>query len=220
MQLQRCHYIPPPPPNLNPTCYIASTMCATSKMPLHPTPHPTPIPHVTQHQPCVQLQRCHYIPPPVTQPQSHMLRSINHVCTFKDVITSHPPPPKPNRTCYVASTMCATSKMSLHPTPPPTTCYVASTMCATSKMSLHPTPPPNPNNPTCYVASTMCATSKMSLHPTPPPNPNNPTCYVASTMCATYQNMLNVETVTSLSKTRNQKHVHIHLHVHLHSNDF
>ena len=119
-----CHYIPPPHPNPNPTCYVASTMCATSKMSLHV---------ITSHPP--------------TQPQSHILRSINHVCNFKDVITCHyipPPLPNPNPTCYVASTMCATSKMSLH------------------VITSHP-PPPNPN-PTCYVASTMCATSKMSLH--------------------------------------------------------
>ena len=110
---------------------------------------------------CLAEPTCdHYIPPPPTQPQSHMLCGINNVCNFKDVITSHPPthhmlrsinhvcnfkdvihPTPPNPTCYVASTMCATSKMSLHPTPPPTTCYVASTMCATSKMSLHPTQP-------------------------------------------------------------------------------
>ena len=106
--------------------------------------------------------------------------------------------------------MCATSTMSLHPTPPThpnPTCYVASNMCATSAMSLHPTHPPQPHvlrsiqhvcnfnhvftphpnhppNPTCYVASNMCATSTMSLHPTPPTHPN-PTCYVASNMCAT-----------------------------------
>ena len=70
--------------------------------------------------------------------------------------------------------MCATSTMSLHPTPtthPNPTCYVASNMCATSTMSLHPTPPTHPN-PTCYVASNMCATSTMSLHPTPPIHPN------------------------------------------------
>ena len=99
--------------------------------------------------------------------------------TFNDVITPHPthPPTHPNPTCYVASSMCATSTMSLHPTPPThpnPTCYVASNMCATSTMSLHPTPPTHPN-PTCYVASNMCATSTMSLHPTPPTHPTQPT---------------------------------------------
>ena len=47
-------------------------------------------------------------------------------------------------------------------------------MCATSRMSLHPTPPTHPN-PTCYVASNMCATSTMSLHLTPPTHPTPPT---------------------------------------------
>ena len=87
---------------------------------------------------------------------------------------------------FLSGNMCATSTMSLHPTPPThpnPTCYVASNMCATSTMSLHPTPPTHPN-PTCYVASNMCAASTMSLHPTPPTHPN-PTCYVASNMCAT-----------------------------------
>ena len=160
VQLQRCHYIPPPqshmlrsinhvcnfkdvitshpPPKPKPTCYVASTMCATSKMSLHvitshpPQPNPNPACYVASTM-CATSKMS-------LQPQSHMLRSINHVCNFKDVITSHPSPPNPNPTCYVASTMCATSKMSLHPTPPPNpnpTCYVASTMCATSKMSLH-----------------------------------------------------------------------------------
>ena len=50
-----------------------------------------------------------------------------------------------------------------HPNP----CYVASTMRASSRMTLHPTPHPNP----CYVASTMRASSRMTLHPTPPPQP-------------------------------------------------
>ena len=45
----------------------------------------------------------------------HMLRSVNHVCKFNDVTT---PNPHPNPTCYVASNMCASSTMSLHPTPP------------------------------------------------------------------------------------------------------
>ena len=80
----------------NPTCYVASNMCATSTMSLHPTP-------------------------PTHPPQPHVLRSIQHVCNFNDVITphpTHPPTTHPNPMCYVASNMCATSTMSLHPTPP------------------------------------------------------------------------------------------------------
>ena len=41
-------------------------------------------------------------------------------------------------------------------------CCVASTMCASSTMLLHPTPP---HHPICCVASTMCASSTMLLHP-------------------------------------------------------
>ena len=50
----------------------------------------------------------------------YVLCSIQHVCNFNDVITPRPthPPGHPNPTCYVASNMCATSTMSLHPTPP------------------------------------------------------------------------------------------------------
>ena len=61
-------------------------------MSLHPTPHPTPTPRVTQHQPCVQVQWCHYTPP-----QPHGWRSIKNACKFNDVITPHPPP-HPNPT--------------------------------------------------------------------------------------------------------------------------
>ena len=46
-----------------------------------------------------------------------MLRSIQHVCNFNDVITPHPHD-------YVASNMCATSTMSLHPTHPPNPTHV------------------------------------------------------------------------------------------------
>ena len=190
MQLQRCHYTPPPPntkphllrninhacnfkdvitphphPTPNPTCYATSTMRATSQMSVHPTPtppnttcyiastrratskmssHPTPTQHqtppVTQHQPCMQLQRCHYTPPR----------------------------PPPNTTCYVASTMRATSKMSLHPTTTPTQHHVLHSISHACNFKDVITPHPHPTpNPTCYATSTMRATSKMSLHPTP-----------------------------------------------------
>ena len=62
---------PTPPTHPNPTCYVASNMCATSTMSLHPTP-------------------------PTHPPQPHVLRSIQHVCNFSDVITPHPThPPNP-----------------------------------------------------------------------------------------------------------------------------
>ena len=54
---------PHPHPTANPTCYVASTMRATSKMSLHPTPTQHQTPPATQHQPCVHLHRCHYTPP-------------------------------------------------------------------------------------------------------------------------------------------------------------
>ena len=39
---------PTPPTHPNPTCYVASNMCATSRMSLHPTPPtPSPTPRVT-----------------------------------------------------------------------------------------------------------------------------------------------------------------------------
>ena len=94
-QLQRCHYTPPHPPHPNPTCYVASNMCATSTMSLHPTPptHPNPTCYVASQHACNFNDVI--TPHPTHPPQPHVLRSIQHVCNFNDVITPPPHPPTP-----------------------------------------------------------------------------------------------------------------------------
>lgn len=80
----------------------------------------------------LQVQRCYYNPPP------HMLRSSDHVRKSNDAITPHPTTPSvaSHRPC-VQVHLCASSTMLLQPTPSHhPICCVASTMCASSRMSV------------------------------------------------------------------------------------
>ena len=106
------------------------------------------------------------------------------------------------QTSCVASTMLASSRNVIIPTPPhpnPMTC-VAPSMCASARnMMLRSTdhvckfkeryhPHPTPTHPMTCVAPTMCASARNVTIPTPP-HPNPMTC-VALTMCASARNVI------------------------------
>ena len=106
------------------------------------------------------------------------------------------------QTSCVASTMLASSRNVIIPTPPhpnPMTC-VAPSMCASARnMMLRSTdhvckfkeryhPQPTPTHPMTCVAPTMCASARNVTIPTPP-HPNPMTC-VALTMCASARNVI------------------------------
>ena len=89
---------PTPPTHPNPTCYVASNMCATSTMSLHPTPptHPNPTCYVASNMCATSTMSLHPTPPThPTQPTwqawrkmhwSHRLQWAKHVP--KRVVTS------------------------------------------------------------------------------------------------------------------------------------
>ena len=112
-------------------------MRASSRMTLHPTPPPQPLlcsinhackfkDDITPHPPtptCVSKFKDDITPHPPTP---------TCVSKFKDDITPHPPTPTP------------VSKFKDDITPHPPTPTPVTTMRASSRMTLHPTPPPQP----------------------------------------------------------------------------
>ena len=83
------------------------------------------------------------------------------------------------------------------------TSCVASTMLASSRNVIIPTPP-HPNPMTC-VALTMCASARNVIIPTPP-HPNPMTC-VAPTMCASARNMM-LRSTDHVCKFKERYHPH------------
>ena len=87
---------PHPPTHPNPTCYVASNMCATSTMSLHPTPptHPNPTCYVASNMCATSTMSLHPTPP--TQPNPRDRRGgkcmdptvYSGRSTFRNVVTS------------------------------------------------------------------------------------------------------------------------------------
>ena len=97
------------------------------------TPPPQPhILHSIKHV-CELVARCHYTPP-----QPHILHRINHVCEL--VARCHCTPPQPHILHRINHVCELVARCHCTPLPPNLTSYTASTMCASSTMSLHPTP--------------------------------------------------------------------------------